>query len=369
MELWQGNWPENQPSIPQWNQEVRRIPHVAAFRNLSNQEYGMMSVSLSRITCSLALLLSSAGLVMAQQAAQPAQPRQGQIRAQPGQPGLPGQPGQPAQFGQQRPGRAGAQQLEPSIVTLLIIDNNKEIALGQLGQQKSQNERVKQFCEMIVKDHSKFVEDLQEQMAGGGRRPGLGAETGADRDRGAATAPPKPLSPTASTQPDAAQRDAAQPGRERTAQNRNQPDQATEATATAQEKDLGRQQAESGQGITVAKPVIGNQPGAELLQLCHEVAEACLDSARRDAERLGDKFDTHFMGAQIVAHKEMLDKLRVFQQHVSPQTKQLLAQAQKTTQQHLEEAQSIHESLSKQSGQGQEQNTKAKRSETRQERE
>jgi hypothetical protein len=62
-----------------------------------------MSVSLSRVACSVAVLLCSAALVNAQQDAQPAQPRPGQTRAQPGQ------PGQPAQFGQQRPGRAGEQ--------------------------------------------------------------------------------------------------------------------------------------------------------------------------------------------------------------------------------------------------------------------
>jgi predicted outer membrane protein len=261
--------------------------------------------------------------------------------------------------------------LEPSIVTLLIIDNNKEIALGQLGQQMSQNDKVKQFCEMIAKDHANFVDKLQEQTAGSGRTPALGIGAGAARDRGAAALPPRPSSPTASTQPGATQRDTAQPGREATAQrNPNQPGQRPEA-ATAQGRNQD-QQGESGQRITVAKPVIGNQPGAELLQLHHEIAEACLDSARRNAERLGQEFDTQFMGAQIVAHQEMLDKLRVFEQHVSPQTKQLLAQAQKTTQQHLQEAKSIHESLSKesgQSGQRQEQKTRSSRTETRTERE
>jgi predicted outer membrane protein len=279
-------------------------------------------------------------------------------------------------------GQAGAQaqQLEPSIVTLLIIDNNKEIALGQLGQQKSQNEQVKHFCEMIIKDHSNFVQKLQEQTAAGGRTPGLGVGAGAI-DRGAAAAQPRPLSATAGSQPGAGERDAtAPPRREATAQEeRPQPGSERATAATAQERNLREpaqesrtadlQRGESGQRITVAKPVISNQPGAELLQLCHEVAEKCLESARRDAEKLGDQFDTHFMGAQIVAHKGMLDKLEVFQQHVSPETRQLLADAQKTTQKHLEEAQSIHESLSKQSSREGPESRRSGRTETRQERE
>lgn len=339
-----------------------------------------MSVSLRRAACSLAVLFGSVTLLFAQQAQPPAQPRTGQQRLQQGQPGRPGQPGQ---FGRPGQGRAQAQQLEPSIVTLLIIDNNKEIALGKLGQQTSQNEQVKQFCEMIVEDHSNFVQKLQEQTAAGGRTPGLGADTtGAVRERGAATPPPRPLSPTAGTQPGAAQRDArAQPGREATAQqDRNQPGQEQDtATAATQDRNLGQQGEETrpagesqrgqfGQQITVAKPVIGNQPGAAIFQLHHEVAEACLNRARREAEKLGQEFDTHFMGAQIVAHKGMLDKLQVYQQHVSPETRQLLAEAHAATEKHLEKAQSIHENLSKQGSREGEART-GERTQTRQERE
>jgi hypothetical protein len=56
-----------------------------------------------------------------------------------------------------------------------------------------------------------------------------------------------------------------------------------------------------------------------------------------------------FIGAQVLAHKGMLDKLQVFEQHVSPETAQLLADAQKTTEKHLEEAKSICEKLEKKS--------------------
>jgi predicted outer membrane protein len=315
-----------------------------------------MNASLRRAAGSLVVLFGSAALLVAQQATPPTQPRTpDQQRLQPGQRAQPGQPGQIGRLGQ-----AGAQQLEPSIVTLLIIDNNKEIALGQLGQQKSQNEQVKQFCEMIVKDHSNFVQKLQEQTAAGGRAPGQQRFGAGAADRGAAAPPPRPLSATAGAQPGALPRDAAQPQRDATArQEREQPGQEPTGVAATQDRDLRQQQGartvqsqtgESGQRITVAKPVIGNQPGAELLQLHQELADKCLESARRDSEKLGQEFDSHFMGSQIVAHKAMLDKLQVFQQHVSPETRQLLANAEKTTQKHLEEAQSIHESLSKQGG-------------------
>jgi predicted outer membrane protein len=322
-----------------------------------------MNVSLRRAACSLVVLFGSAALLLGQQAAPPTQPRAGQQRVQPRQPG---QPGQPGQFGRLGQGGAGAQQLEPSIVTLLIIDNNKEIALAQLGQQTSQNEHVKHFCEMIVKDHSNFVQKLQEQTAAGRREPGI--RTGTVRERGAAAPPARPLSPTAGAQPDtgAAQPDAtAQPQREATAQQDRKLRQQREETRTAADQE-GRR---TGQRITVAKPVIGNQPGAGLLELHHDVAEAGLERARREAEMLGQEFDMHFMGGQIVAHKALLDKLQVFQQHVSPQTRQLLADAQESVQKHLAEAESIHENLSKEGGREGAETRRGDRTETRQERE
>jgi predicted outer membrane protein len=301
-----------------------------------------MSMLLRRAACSLVVLFGSATLLFAQAA--PAQPRTGQPRAQPTQRS---QPGQPGQFGQPARGGAQTQQLEPSIVTLLIIENNKEIALGQLGKQTSENEHVKHFCEMIIKDHSNFVQKLQERSAAGSRSPGIGAANTSGQGTGLATQPPRPGSPTAAQpRPGAAQprETTAQPGREATArQDRSERSSEESRTAADQDRTQGEQR------ITVAKPVIGNQPGSQLLQLHQEIAEQCLEQARRDADKLkGEEFDNEFIGGQIVAHKAMIDKLQVFERHVSPELKQLLADAQQTTKQHLEEAQSIHQQLGKQ---------------------
>jgi len=315
-----------------------------------------MNIPIRQIACSWAVLFGSAALLFGQTATQQTQPRTAQPRVQPGQPT---QPGQSGQFGRNIQGGAQSQQLEPSILTLLIIDNNKEIALGKLGQQTSEDEHVKHFCEMIVKDHSDFVQKLQER-AGSGGRAGLGASTSAGQptataqagrsQAGAAqarTGAAQPADTAAQPRDDAtAQRDRDREGQEtRSASNQNQ-GQRERGQENRTAADQGRNQ--SGDRITVAKPVIGNEPGSQMLQLHQEVAEACLEQARRDASKHnGQQFDTEFIGAQIVAHKGMLDKLQVFERHVSPDTKQLLADAQETTKKHLEEAQNIHEQLGK----------------------
>jgi hypothetical protein len=95
--------------------------------------------------------------------------------------------------------------------------------------------------------------------------------------------------------------------------------------------------------------VIANLPGAQLLTLHQELAEACLESARKDAEKASaQEFDKQFMAAQVLGHKGMLDKLQVFERHVSPQTAQLLASAQETTRKHLQEAEGICKQLERQ---------------------
>jgi len=302
-----------------------------------------MNVPLHRVACCMAVLFGSAALLFGQTATQPTQPRTAQPRVQPGQPT---QPGQPGQFGRTIQGGAQSQQLEPSILTLLIIENNKEIALGQLGEQTSENEHVKHFCEMIVKDHSNFVQKLQERASSGGRAAGLGGLPGAGQPTATATVQnARPQTPSAA-QPRtgaAPPREAAQPRDEATAQRDRDRSEGQESRTAA-----GQGRSQSEQRITVAKPVIGNQPGSQLLQLHQEIAEACLEQARRDADKhKGEHFDNEFIGAQIAAHKAMLDKLQVFERHVSPETKQLLASAQETTKKHLEEAQNIHEQLGK----------------------
>jgi predicted outer membrane protein len=309
-----------------------------------------MKLSIRSTVCSFVMLLGSVAFLMAQQPQPAAQPRTAQPRVQPGQPAQPGQfsrqPGQQLQPRQQLQPGAQAQQLEPSIVTLLIIDNNKEIALGQLAEKTSQNDDVKHFAQMITKDHSDFVQKLEERAGGRGQR--LGSATGGQ----STTAGAQPIRSAAGAAAQALRtgaaqaRDAVQAARREATgqQDRSERDQAQESR-TAQDENQQRSQ----QRTTVAKPVIGNQPGAQLLQLHQEIADKCLDSARKDADKLSaEEFDKHFIGGQIVAHKAMLDKLQVFEQHVNQDTAQLLADAQDATKKHLDEAMKIMDNLHKQ---------------------
>ncbi len=280
---------------------------------------------------------------------------------QPGQIGQPGQIDQQRQFGQQgqqirQPAQAGrigqpgqiAQrgQWDPLLVTLLIIDNNKEIALGQLGERTTKNEQIREFCQMIQKDHGNFVQKLQEVAATSGSR-------GARLDSQQSEVAGQPSRAAIAERVERAVERAGQP-----AEKAGQPSD----TASRQDRDLAdrqdqggqrsdrdrnpadtREGAETGTRLTVAKPVIPSGPGSELLTFWQDVAEECVNSARKDAQQQNpEEFDKLFITAQLLGHKGMLDKLRIAERNASPQLAQLLKDAQGTTKQHLEHAEKLH---------------------------
>lgn len=275
-----------------------------------------MTVSLRRGVMSLMVLLCGSALLLAQQAERPRD--QGAQGRQAGQ----------AQSRTQS-GRVGAAQTNPqaeqSLVTLLIIGNNKEVALGKLGEQHLKGHReIQEFCQMVQKDHQNFIQQLQEASATSGSR------TGARGAAGGGVATLDPAQPT-----------TREPAGSETAATRPQNRQAQQG------QSAGRQQAgQSGARITVAKPVIPNTPGSELLQFHQDVAEERLNSTRKHAEQMDENdFALQFMGAQVVAHQEMIDKLEVAKRSASPQLAQVLEKGQETAKEHLEHALKIHKDL------------------------
>ncbi len=316
------------------------------------------SFALSGMALVLGVAVASAQQPVREQARQPgtpgaaAQPRQpGQI-GQPAQPGRIGQPGQiqPGQIGQRQPGQSAQKgQWDSQLITLLIIDNNKEIALGQLGERHSKNEQIREFCQMIQKDHGNFVQKLQELSATSGSR-------GARLDSQQSDVAGQPGRPNIAERAGQSAERAGQTA-ERTAQNvesairgdrdlADRQDQNRERSDREQNLAEKREGSESGTRQTVAKPVIASGPGSELLQFWQEVSEECVNSARKDAQQQrGEEFDKLFVAAQLIAHKGMIDKLRIAERNASPQLAQLLKDAQGTTKQHLEHAEKLHAEL------------------------
>ncbi len=68
-----------------------------------------------------------------------------------------------AQPGQAQAGRTGAhnQEVVHYIANNLLLGNQAEVELGQLAAQQAENDQVKAFGQMMVKEHQQMIQELQ----------------------------------------------------------------------------------------------------------------------------------------------------------------------------------------------------------------
>ncbi len=208
-----------------------------------------------------------------------------QAGAQPGQPG-----GQQAQRGQWS---------DSQIAMLLAGGNRNEIEISKFAQDKLQTNEAKEFAQMMIKEHTPVLQRMQ-QMAGrgpqAGQRRGGGAANASDAVGGA---------------------------------NRGD-ERGTDAAEAVRRPREG---------------AAGGQPrrgGLNWGAFHRELADQCLDSTKEMlSEHKGIDFDKAYLGQQIVAHQEMVDKLTVLQKHASSELQQDLEQQLTSAKQHLEHVKKI----------------------------
>ena len=192
------------------------------------------------------------------------------------------------------------------LASWLVVDNENEIALSRLAQERSKNEEVKQFAKQMIDDHQQMVTKLQT-IAGAS----LVGDRGGDRDRGRhqredGQQPPTTNPPTG-TPPSGGHQGGAEP---------------REASGV---RESGR---------------------LDFVQIKRELAQQCLASARRELEqKSGAEFDKCFMMMQVGAHVMAVDTLEVFKNHASGQLRQTITEALPTVRTHLDHAKTIAKSM------------------------
>jgi len=182
-----------------------------------------------------------------------------------------------------------AKTLDSHFAACLIWQNENEVAAAKLGERKSSSQEVRDFAQMLAKDHERSIKDL-EQFAGSTRQI---------RRSDAAGAPGRP-------------------------------------GATA----LGDN----------ARPVAANAPAGDpmeqMLQIKAEIADACRASTEKElSSKSGAEFDQCFMGMQVGKHMYLVDELKVLERHASPELQQVLRQERQTTEKHLERGKAIIKNL------------------------
>jgi predicted outer membrane protein len=182
---------------------------------------------------------------------------------------------------------------DSQLAAFLIVDNQGEIALGKLAEQKAKDKDVKDFGEKMVHDHTQFMQQL-ERFAGNGN---LGANAQSAN--------------VAVQQQAAGNTDRALPG-------------------------------------SVTQPMGGQ--GLNFVALKQEIGQKCLQMTQGDlTKKSASQFDKCYIGQQIGAHVEVLATLEVFRNQASPELASVLDKGIETTKSHLEHAKKIAEALDQQS--------------------
>jgi putative membrane protein len=198
---------------------------------------------------------------------------------------------------------AAIQDIQRYIAGCLLAKNQAEVEMGEFAQQHSQSPEVKEFAQMLVQDHSKFVQKLQKVA---------GAQADARSATGQATEARVEIAAGERTEP-ASNREAA-------GQN------AAELTATNR--------------------AAGNSAVDQLLALERQIVERGMQAAKEDLQqKQGADFDKCFVGSQIVGHTHMLAALEVLQQQGPEQIQQLAQEAHPNVQKHLEHAKQLIKQL------------------------
>ena len=69
------------------------------------------------------------------------------------------------------------------------------------------------------------------------------------------------------------------------------------------------------------------------------------EAQRELHDKKGSEFDTCYMGMQLGAHMQMLDQMKVFEKHATPELQQVLRKDRETLQNHFDQAKRIMKGL------------------------
>lgn len=215
---------------------------------------------------------------------------------------------QPGQLQGQQPGNAAHPGANDQLLvnSFLIGANQEEVALGELAQQRAQNQEVKQFAERMVREHGEFLQKLQTLSGATSQR----VQTGNTAEGAARTTTPGSLNQPSG--PHAGQAQGSRPG--------------TTAMAHAGQDGI-------------------------LASALQEIHRNCQQLTMEELQKhQGSDFDQAYMGIMVMGHGQMMATLKGIRSQASPELQQLLSQAEDTTHQHHELASQILKNLGKESG-------------------
>jgi uncharacterized protein (DUF305 family) len=117
----------------------------------------------------------------------------------------------------------------------------------------------------------------------------------------------------------------------------------------AQLQQFGAQTAslDAAPAATQTRTTGANQGGIDFLEAKREIAQNCLASAKQkwNEEGMTKECELGFVGAQLVAHHQMLETSKVLRRHASPELQKVIDQEIQTTESHMKQAEKLLHSL------------------------
>ena len=271
-------------------------------------------------------------LVLAQNPAQP-QPVPG---AQPRQPGVAAQP---------------QGNLDPMLASCLIIDNQEEIAISEMAKDKAQDEKVKEFAQKMIEEHTQMLSKLDRFSPGLSRQVLRVDQTTTTERRTDINADP--------ARPDAKRNDRdnqnpdpnrADAPKARDAANPDQPNPNPNAARNPNQPNPNQPpaagQVQRTQQTTTTQIGLQGPNPQTMIALKRELAQECLKELSKEFNaKSGKEFDECFMTLQAMAHQKMVVQLTVFRRHASPALQPVLDEGLQTAQAHLKHAKDLVKSL------------------------
>lgn len=233
---------------------------------------------------------------------------------------------------------AWAQHGDSILAAWLLTANENEVALARLAAERAQSQEVKDFAQMMIRDHEPMVQKLRPIATSGGD---VGVIRDASVDRAGHPAPGTARDPakeiTGEQGREVAQGEAKLPAKTPERTTEDPPDRArvpTEVAGTDRTVD-GRPAAPMGETGRLAGTF-------NVATVIRDLGRKCLDSTKQElSQKQGADFDRCYVKASAMAHQHALDMVQVFRKHATERLTPTLAEAERTTQAHLDHAKNL----------------------------
>jgi hypothetical protein len=208
--------------------------------------------------------------------------------------------------------KAGWNNPDQMLAGCVTIQNQEEVALVTMAQDKLQNDEAKKFASMLIEQHQAYLTKLETFAPEAARQELSGAEHASQVDT-------------------------------KTNQKKDGVERA--AITVTEDQSNNKQKVQQTAGTDADRIGKSGRP-VDMLQIQREIAHECLTAAKSEMQgKQGIEADQCFLGYQIAKHGAMKAQLTVFQRHASPELAKVFADGAATAEKHKTEAEGIMKNL------------------------